>query len=113
MAHRIEHASEFDEASIAGSLDDAPTMYGNSWIDQVAVTQGEIATLHQRPTIGGSQRAVKIKSCRVRQMRRTPNDVRRCSGAPDHRLEYVSLRFLMNRPSELSYFEMESTGGFR
>jgi hypothetical protein len=35
-AHCIDHAAEFDEAPIAGTLDDAPVVRGNGGVDQVA-----------------------------------------------------------------------------
>ena len=35
-AHRVDHAAEFDEAAVAGSLDDAPVMRVDGGIDQIA-----------------------------------------------------------------------------
>ena len=32
-AHRVDHAAEFDEAAVAGALDDAPMMGGDGRID--------------------------------------------------------------------------------
>ena len=34
--HRIDHAAEFDERSIACALDDAPVIHGNDGINQIA-----------------------------------------------------------------------------
>jgi hypothetical protein len=35
-AHRIDHAAKLDEASVAGALDDAPTVRGDRGINQIA-----------------------------------------------------------------------------
>jgi hypothetical protein len=35
-AHRVHDAAEFNDATVAGALDDAPMMHGDDRIDQVA-----------------------------------------------------------------------------
>ena len=35
-AHSVDHAAELDERAVAGALDDAPVVHGDSWIDQIA-----------------------------------------------------------------------------
>jgi hypothetical protein len=35
-AHRVDHAAEFDEAAVAGALDDPPVMGGDRGVNQVA-----------------------------------------------------------------------------
>ena len=39
--HGVDHAAEFDEAAVAGPLDDAPVMQGDGRIDQVAAQRSE------------------------------------------------------------------------
>jgi hypothetical protein len=36
-AHRVDHAAEFNDASVAGALHYAPVMYGYGGIDQIAL----------------------------------------------------------------------------
>ena len=40
-AHRVDHAAEFDEASVAGALDDATMMHSDGRIDQVAAQRAK------------------------------------------------------------------------
>ena len=40
-AHRVDHAAELDDASVAGALDDAPVMRGDGGIDQIAAQAPE------------------------------------------------------------------------
>ena len=40
-AHGIDHAAEFDEAAVAGALDDAPIMRGDGGVDQIAAQPPE------------------------------------------------------------------------
>jgi hypothetical protein len=35
-AHRVDRAAKFDEAAVAGALDDPPVMRGDGGVDQVA-----------------------------------------------------------------------------
>ena len=42
-AHRVDHAAEFDDAAVAGALDDAAVMRGDGGIDQVAAQAPEAA----------------------------------------------------------------------
>jgi hypothetical protein len=39
--HRVDHAAEFDEAAVAGALDDAPVVRGDGGIDQIAAQPPE------------------------------------------------------------------------
>ena len=39
--HGVDYAAEFDEAAVAGPLDDAPVMQGECRIDQVAAQRSE------------------------------------------------------------------------
>jgi len=41
IAHRIDHAAEFDERPIAGALDHAPVMHGDGGIDQIAAQRSQ------------------------------------------------------------------------
>jgi hypothetical protein len=41
QTHGVDHAAEFDEAAVAGPLDDAPVMQGDGRIDQVAAQRSE------------------------------------------------------------------------
>ena len=36
VAHDVDHAAELDDRAVAGALDDAPVMHGDSRIDQIA-----------------------------------------------------------------------------
>ena len=40
-AHSVDHATELDQASVAGALDDAPAMRGDGGIDQIAAKPPE------------------------------------------------------------------------
>ena len=35
-AHRVDHAAELHNGAIAGALDDAATVHGDYWINQIA-----------------------------------------------------------------------------
>jgi hypothetical protein len=40
-AHRVNNAAEFDDASVAGALDDAAAMHGDDRVDEVAAERPE------------------------------------------------------------------------
>ena len=40
-AHGVDHAAEFDEAAVAGALDDAAVMGGDGGVDQIAAQAPE------------------------------------------------------------------------
>jgi hypothetical protein len=40
-AHRVHHAAELHNSSIAGALDDATTVHGDYWINQIAADRPE------------------------------------------------------------------------
>ena len=40
-AHRVDDAAEFDDAAVAGALDDAAVMHGDGRVDQVAAKRPE------------------------------------------------------------------------
>ena len=40
-AHRVDHASEFDDRAVACALDDAPMMGGDGGVDQIATQSPE------------------------------------------------------------------------
>jgi hypothetical protein len=49
--HRVDDAAKFDDAAIAGALDDAAMMHGYGWVDQVASERPEP---RQNPVLVGS-----------------------------------------------------------
>ncbi len=49
-AHRVDHAAEFDDAAVAGALDDAAMVHGDGRIDQVAAERPQP---RQRPVLVG------------------------------------------------------------
>jgi hypothetical protein len=53
--HRIDHAAEFDYASVPGAFDDPAVMGGGGWIDQIAAK-----------TAQACKRAILVGSCEPR-----------------------------------------------
>src|SRR6516225_6350489 len=49
--HRIDDAAEFNDAAVAGALDDAAVMHRDGWVDQVA---SERTQPRQNPVLVGS-----------------------------------------------------------
>ena len=50
-AHRVDHAAEFDEAAVAGALENAPVVHGDGRVDQVAAQRPEP---RKRPILVGA-----------------------------------------------------------
>ena len=60
-AHGVDHAAKFDQAAVAGALDDAPMMGGDGGVDQIAAQppqprQGAILVRAREPAIADDVR---------------------------------------------------------
>ncbi len=77
-AHRVDHAAELDEATVAGALDDAPMVHGDGRIDEVAAQRPEP---RQRAVLVGAREPAVADHVRDQDRRNFPG-LAHSSGSP-------------------------------